>query len=161
MILIDFSNRLYVSFIVTLANVKELPADKAIALLLYQGSQIGYHSFKHGIIIITPLQWRYNELDGVSNHRHLHCLLNCWFRRRPKKTLKLRLAGLCAGNSPVTGEFFAQKASNAEIFPFDDVIMPRESGHLNRFHSYNCSSEIIIENIRHFIWMINDIIIIT
>ena len=48
---------------------------------------------------------------------------------RPKKTLKLRLAGLCAGNSPVTGEFFAQKASNAEMFPFDDVIMPRESGH--------------------------------
>ena len=27
------------------------------------------------------------------------------------------------GNSPVTGEFPAQRASNVEIFPFDDVIM--------------------------------------
>ena len=28
-----------------------------------------------------------------------------------------------AGNSPVTGEFPAQMASNAEMFPFDDVII--------------------------------------
>ena len=60
-----------------------------------------------------PLQWRRNECDGVSNHRRLHCLLNCWFRRTSKKTSKLRVTGLCAGNSPVTGEFPAQKASNA------------------------------------------------
>ena len=31
-----------------------------------------------------------------------------------KKTSKLCVTGLCAGNSPVTGEFPAQKASNAE-----------------------------------------------
>ena len=31
-----------------------------------------------------------------------------------KKTSKLRVAGLCVGNSPVTGEFPAQMASNAE-----------------------------------------------
>ena len=29
----------------------------------------------------------------------------------------------CAGKSPVTGEFPTQTASNAEMFPFDDVIM--------------------------------------
>ena len=34
--------------------------------------------------------------------------------RRSKKTLKLRVTGLCVGNSPVTGEFPAQRASNAE-----------------------------------------------
>ena len=39
------------------------------------------------------------------------------------KTSKLRVTGLCEGNSPVTGEFPTQKASNAEMFPFDDVIM--------------------------------------
>ena len=33
----------------------------------------------------------------------------------------LRLIGLCAGNSPVAGEFPAQMAS--KVFPFDDVIM--------------------------------------
>ena len=62
----------------------------------------------------TSLQWRHNELDGVSNHRCLHCLLDCWFRRRSKKTSKLRVTGLCARNSPVTDEFHIQKASFAE-----------------------------------------------
>ena len=60
------------------------------------------------------LQWRHSERDGVSNHRRLHCLLNCWFQCRSKQTLKLRVTGLCKGNSPLTGEFPAQKASDAE-----------------------------------------------
>ena len=60
------------------------------------------------------LQWRHNERDGVSNHQRIHCLLNRLFRRRSKKTSKLRVTGLCAGNSPVTGELSAHKASNAE-----------------------------------------------
>ena len=63
---------------------------------------------------IPSLQWRHNEHDGVLNHRRFHCLLNCWLRRRSKKTSKLRLTGLCAGNSAVTSEFPAQKASDAE-----------------------------------------------
>ena len=36
------------------------------------------------------------------------------FGRRSKKTSKLRVTGLCVGNSPGTGEFPAQMASNAE-----------------------------------------------
>ena len=36
------------------------------------------------------------------------------FRRRSRKTSKLRVTGLCAGNSPGTGEFPAQMASIAE-----------------------------------------------
>ena len=60
-------------------------------------------------------QWRHDESDGVSTHRRLRCLLNCCVRHRSKKkTLKLRITGLCAGNSPVTDEFPAHKASNAE-----------------------------------------------
>ena len=35
-----------------------------------------------------------------------------------KETSKLRVTGLCAGNSPVTGEFSAQKASYAENVSF-------------------------------------------
>ena len=65
-------------------------------------------------LFAVALKWRHNERDGVSNHRRLHCLLNCWFRRRSKKTATLGVTGLCAGNSPVPGEFPAQKASNAE-----------------------------------------------
>ena len=60
------------------------------------------------------LQWRHKGRDSVSNHQPHDCLLNRLFRRRSKKTSKLRVTGLCAGNSPMTGEFPAQMASNAE-----------------------------------------------
>ena len=60
------------------------------------------------------LQWRHKELDGVSNHQPHYCLLNRLFRRRSKKTPKLRVTGLCAGNSSVTGGFPAQRDRNAE-----------------------------------------------
>ena len=60
------------------------------------------------------LEWRHNGHDSVSNHQPHHCLLNRLFRRRSKKTSKLHVTGLCAGNSPGTGEFPAQMASNAE-----------------------------------------------
>ena len=59
-------------------------------------------------------QWRHNERDGVLNHQRPDCLLQRLFRRRSKKTSKHRVTGLCEGNSPVTGEFPAQRASNAE-----------------------------------------------
>ena len=60
------------------------------------------------------LRWRHNGRNGVSNHQHHDCLLNRLFRRRSKKTSKLRVTGRCAGNSPGTCEFPAQMASNAE-----------------------------------------------
>ena len=44
-------------------------------------------------------------------------------RAQINETLKFRVTGLFEGNSPVTGEFPAQRASDAEMFPFDDVIM--------------------------------------
>ena len=47
---------------------------------------------------LCALQWRHNGLDSISNHQLPDCLLT----------------GLCDGNSPVTGEFPAQRASNAE-----------------------------------------------
>ena len=62
--------------------------------------------------LFSELQWRHNKRDGVSNHRRLDCLLNRLFRRRWNKTSKLRFTGLCAGNSPLIGEFPAQTANN-------------------------------------------------
>ena len=66
----------------------------------------------HHIWTINPstLQWRRNDHDGVSIHEPHGSL----FRRRSKKTSKLYVTGLCVENSPVTGEFPAQRASNAE-----------------------------------------------
>ena len=45
----------------------------------------------------VTLLWRHNGPDSVSNHQPHDCL---------------RVTGLCAGNSPWTGEFPAQMASN-------------------------------------------------
>ena len=61
-----------------------------------------------------PLQWPHNGRDGLSKHQLHDCLLSRLFRRRSKKISKLRVTGLCAGNSPMTDEFPAQRASNAE-----------------------------------------------
>ena len=63
---------------------------------------------------ISALQWRHNEREGVSNRQFLDCLLNRLFRRRPKKTPKLRVTGICEGNPPVTDGFPSERASNAE-----------------------------------------------
>ena len=60
------------------------------------------------------LHWPHIDHGGVSNHQPHGCLLNRLFRRRSKKTSKLRVTGLHAGNSPGTGEFPAQMASDAE-----------------------------------------------
>ena len=55
----------------------------------------------------STLQWRHNGYDGVSNHQSHHCF-------KLNRLSNLRVTGLCAGNSPVTGEFPVQMASNAE-----------------------------------------------
>ena len=60
------------------------------------------------------LRWHHNGRDSVSNHQPHHCLLSRLLGRRSKKTSKLLVTGLCVGNSPGTGEFPAQMASNAE-----------------------------------------------
>ena len=76
------------------------------------------------------LRWRHNERDSVSNHQPHDCLLNRLFRRRSKKTSKLRVTGLCDGNSPVNSRH--KGPVTRKMFPFDIVIMviyglPRES----------------------------------
>ena len=55
--------------------------------------------------IFKSLQWLRNGRDSVSNHS-----LTIVY-----STSKVRCTGLCAGNSPGTGEFPAEMASNAEI----------------------------------------------
>ena len=65
-------------------------------------------------IKLASLQWHHNGRDGVSNHQPRDCLLNRLSGRRSKATAKLRVTGLCEGNSPVTGEFPTQRACIAE-----------------------------------------------
>ena len=68
----------------------------------------------HAVICPNPVQWSHDGRDGVPDHQPHRGLLNRLLRRRPKKISKLRVTDLCAGNSPVTGEFPAKRASKAE-----------------------------------------------
>ena len=78
------------------------------------------HYVRHAQI---ALRWRHNGRDSVSNHQHQDCLLNRLFRRRSKKTSKLRVTGFVLGihrwpvNSPHKGPV------TRKMFPFNDVIM--------------------------------------
>ena len=74
------------------------------------------------VCLSVSLQWCHNERGSVSYHQSLF-LLNCRFRRRSKETSKLRVTGLCAGNSPVTGTSPNKCPVTRKMFPFDDVIM--------------------------------------
>ena len=60
----------------------------------------------------------HHKSGGVSNHQPHDCLLNRLFRRRSKKTSKLRVTGLCVGIPRTNGQPVTRK-----MFPFDDVIM--------------------------------------
>ena len=69
------------------------------------------------------LWWRHNDHDSVSNHQRRECLLKRLFRRRSKKTSKLRVTGLCVGNSPGPVNSPHKGPVTRKMFPFDDVIM--------------------------------------
>ena len=89
--------------------------------------EIAQHRWYGALRTQISLRWRHNDHAGVSNHQPHDCLLNRLFRRKSKKTSKLRVTGLCAGNSTGTGEFPAQMASYAENVSIwwrhhDDII---------------------------------------
>ena len=82
------------------------------------------------LLLDMTLLWRHNGCDGVSLHQPHECLLNRSSRCRSKKTLRIRVTGLCAGNSPQTGEFPAQMSSwmvshriRSEFFTRNYLIM--------------------------------------
>ena len=74
-------------------------------------------------VLQVALRWLHNGRDSVSNYQPYHCLLNRLFRRRSKKTSKLRVTGLCAGNSPGPLNSPHKGPVTLKMFPFHDVIM--------------------------------------
>ena len=62
--------------------------------------------FHHNEVIMSAMASQITSLTIVYSTVHL--------MRGSKKTSKLGIIGLCAGNSPVTGESPVQRASNAE-----------------------------------------------
>ena len=91
-------------------------------------AKISYKSDSSECITTTKqsntLQWRHNERNGITHHRRLHCLRNCWFRRRSKKTSKLPVTSMRGIHRwPVNSPH--KRPVTRKIFPFDDVIMTR------------------------------------
>ena len=68
---------------------------------LIRKSHCGYYSD----VIMSEMA---SQTTGVS------IIYSSLLRRRSKKTSELRFIGLCEGNSPVTGEFPAQRSINVE-----------------------------------------------
>ena len=71
----------------------------------------------------SPLQWRHNGRDGVSTHQPHGCLLNRLFRCISKITSKLRVTGLCEGNSLGPVKSPHKLPVTRKMVPFDDIIM--------------------------------------
>ena len=68
--------------------------------------QLRFRSSHYNDVIMSAMASQITSLTIVYSTVYL--------RRRSKKTSKLRVTGLCEGNSPVTGRFPAQMGSNAE-----------------------------------------------
>ena len=100
--LASHTNRLYLQVCVTVNNKKKTPL---------------------GIAGPLSLHWCHNGHDGVSNHQPHGCLLNRIFRRRSKKTSKLRVTGLYVWTSPGPVNSSHKGPVTRKMFPFNDVIM--------------------------------------
>ena len=114
-------------------------------------------------IVILSLHRRHRERNGVSNHRRLDCLLHRLFRRRSKKTSKLRVTGVCEGNPSVTDGFPHKGPVTRKMFSFDEwrhydygdqqLLNMYARGHLwyyprvSKFHNDNYSSVNVIKRI--------------
>ena len=73
-----------------------------------------YFHFEITYVEINTLQWRHNGpmASQITSLTSVYSSVNSGADQR--KTSKLRVTGLCVGNSSGTDEFPAQMASNAE-----------------------------------------------
>ena len=67
----------------------------------------------------TPLRWRHNEHDGVSNQQSRHCSLNRYSGADQRKHQSSFVRGI--NRWPVTSPH--KGPATRKIFPFNDVFM--------------------------------------
>ena len=72
-----------------------------------QNSDVSFHGNHYNDVIMSATASQINSLTIVYSTVYSMC--------RSKKTSKLRITGLCTGNSPVIDEFPAQRVSNASM----------------------------------------------
>ena len=115
------------------------PRHRLLEYLLPSGCSVATTKTKHSITDIfrelTDDQWfHYCDLimsAMASQITSLTIVYSTFYSdadQRSKKTSKLCVTGLCAGNSPVTGEFPHKWPVTRKMFPFDDVIMSSPIG---------------------------------
>ena len=92
---------------------------KSIIAVLVRRGTVTVNSLQDWLIVSWTITM--TKASQITSLAIVHSTV--YSRRRSKKSSKLRVTGLCEENSPVTGEFPAQRATNAEMSPFDDVII--------------------------------------
>ena len=81
---------------------------------------------------LHSLQWRHNGCDGVSNHQHLHCLLNWGSGAEKRKHLSsVSLVFVSGFHRWPRDKFPAQKASNVESV---SIWLRHHVGQQNKMH---------------------------
>ena len=104
------------------------PWSTADTWAIYVGPRVsGWPGVQSTSVRIKPtdsLQWRLNEHDGASNHRHLDCLLKCMLRRRSERKYQsfmplafVREVHRWPGDSP------PKRPATRKMFPFGDVVV--------------------------------------
>ena len=102
--------------------------------------------FIDALSIVTQIWWHYTDVVMTTMASQITSLtvvhsINRLFRRRSKKTSKLRVTGLCIGNSPGLVNSPHKGPVTRKMFPFDDVIMGKSVwllSHIWPFCHYNC-----------------------
>ena len=100
---------------------KMFPFDDAI--LYFSRTWSRMKTLWYGNADPHSLLWSHNGRDGVSNNQPQDCLLNRLFGRRSKKSSKLRVIGIYAGNSPGLVNSQHKWPVMRKMFPFHDVIL--------------------------------------
>ena len=88
---------------------------------------VGYPpNFMIVLVSSNSLQWRHNECDGVSNHRHLDCVLNRLSRCRSRKHQSPASQAFVKGIRQWPVNSLHKGPVTRNMFPFDDVIIDPE-----------------------------------
>ena len=118
--------------------------------LKYPGTSAKLHLRHYNDVIMSTMASQVTSLMIVYSI--------IYSRRRSKKASKPRVTGLCVGNSPVIGEFPAQRPVMRKVFPFDDVIVDscarsRYKGQVETITSHNiCGMYLIVPALDTFFW---------
>ena len=76
-----------------------------------------FHVINTSVCVVLCIVLRYMYIYDRFKWRRTRVVCFSWWRHQMEKKISALLS-LCAGNTPVTGEFPAQRASNAELWCF-------------------------------------------